>query len=124
MYAEPPKDFEALVAPFSDKVGAIAAWLRHLILAEFPQCDEIVYGGVKVANALYSVGGPNRVALGIQPGPRVVKLFLHDPEHLGRTEFKLEGKGKHMRHIKFAAIPEERRAELIALMRIPVEGRS
>lgn len=124
MYASPPQSFEELIEPFPAAVQEIATWLRDLITAEFPQLRENVYGGRKVGNALYSVGSADRVALGIQPGERFVKLFVHDPEHLPATSFKLEGGGKHMRHVKLSSIPKERRRELLALARIPVERRS
>lgn len=124
MYAEPPTTFEALVAPYPPQVREVATWLRRVIITEFPQLEENVYGGTKVAMALYSIGGADRVALGVQPGERFVKLFVHDPEHLPKTSFKLEGKGKHMRHVKLATIPAEREAELLALARVPVERRS
>lgn len=124
MYDSPPQSFEALIAPFAPPIREIASWLRDLILAEFPQVEENIYGGTKVGNALYSVGATDRVALGIQPGERFVKLFVHDPEHLPATPFKLEGSGKHMRHVKLSSVPEDRRGELIALARIPVARRS
>jgi hypothetical protein len=124
LYAEPPRTFPELLAPFPAEIRAIGEWLRALVLTEFPQVEENIYGGSKVANALYSIGGAQRVGLGIQPGPRSVKLFIHDPDHLGTPPFRLEGSGKHMRHIKFDAIPAGRRAELVALMRIPVDRRS
>lgn len=124
MYTEKPTTFDALIAPFSATVQETARWLRELIVDTFPQLAEDVYGGTKVANALYSVGAKDRVALGIQPGPKAVKLFIHDPEHLGDPPFKLEGKGRHMRHIKFTSAPRDQRAALVALMRIPVERRS
>lgn len=124
LYTEPPKTFEELVKPFPAEIREIAEWLRALFLAEFPQLDENIYGGSKVANALYSVGSTDRVALGIQPGRSYVKLYIHDPEHLPETELKLEGKGKHMRHIKLDSVPESRREELVRLTRIPVARRS
>jgi hypothetical protein len=124
MYDAPPHSFEALIAPFTAPIQEIATWLRDLIVAEFPQVEENIYGGTKVANALYSIGSTDRVALGIQPGERFVKLFVHDPEHLPATPFKLEGSGKHMRHVKLGSVPQDRRDDLIALARIPVERRS
>lgn len=124
MYDEPPCTFDDLVAPFPENVQKTARWLRAAIQDSFPRAEERIYGGSKVANALYSIGSPDAVALGLQPGARVVKLFIHDPEHLGDPPFKLEGRGKHMRHIKFAEPPEESRAELVELMRIPVQRRS
>jgi hypothetical protein len=123
MYDAPPQTFEALIAPFPAPIQEIARWLRELILAEFPQVDENIYGGTKVGNALYSIGSTDRVALGIQPGERFVKLFVHDPEHLPPTPFKLEGSGKHMRHVKIRAVPEDDRSDLIALARVPVKRR-
>jgi hypothetical protein len=124
MYDSPPQTFEALVAPFPAPIQEVATWLRELILTEFPQLEENIYGGTKVGNALYSVGSSDRVALGIQPGQRFVKLFVHDPEDLKATPFKLEGSGKHMRHVKFTSVPKNRRADVVALARIPVERRS
>jgi hypothetical protein len=123
MYDTPPRTFAELVAPSSPVIRETTEWLRTTILREFPQVEENIYGGTRVAMALYSVGGTDAVALGIQPGDRFVKLFIHDPEHLGPSSFKLEGRGKHMRHIKFAAPPVERRRDLLALMRVPVERR-
>lgn len=123
MYDRPPETFSELIEPFPPTIRDTTAWLRELILESFPQVDENIYGGVKVANALYSIGSTARVALGLQPGARCVKLFIHDPEHLGKPSFKLEGSGKHMRHVKFTEPPTGRRAELVALMRIPVDRR-
>ncbi len=124
MYASPPQSFEALIAPYPPAMRDVASWLRRLILSEFPQVEERIYGGTKIGNALYSIGSPDRVALGLQPGERFVKLFVHDPAHLGKTAFKLEGSGKHMRHVKFSSAPEDLRSELVALTRIPVQRRS
>lgn len=119
-----PRTFEDIVAPHPPSVRATAAWLRALILECFPQVDEGIHGGAKMGMALYSVGSPDAVALGLQPGPRVVKLYIHDPELLETSAFELEGRGKHMRHVKFDEPPIELRDELVELMSIPVERRS
>lgn len=124
MYEEPPTTFEEMMHPFSTEVQETAHWLRTLIRESFPQVTETIYGGSKVANALYSIDDPNAVALGIQGGGSFVKLFVHDPHLLGKPSFKLEGKGKHSRHIKFTEPPVDRREELVELMRIPVERRT
>lgn len=123
MYAEPPQSFDEMLKPFPPEVRKIAEWLRDLLLSEFPQLDENIYGGAKIANALYSIGGTERVAVGIQPGLRYVKLFLHDPDHLPESVFKLEGKGKHMRHIKLDAIPESARADIVRVVTAPISRR-
>lgn len=124
VYERAPSDFGELIAPFPPHIRATASWIRDVLLEEFPQVRESMGGGTKVAHALYSVGGADRVALGIQPGPRFVKLFIHDPEAIGDTPLRLEGRGKHMRHVKFSEPPTEEREHLIALMRIPVERRA
>lgn len=124
MYDQPPGTFDEMVAPFPEQVQQTAHWLRGLILESFPQISETIYGGSKVANALYSIRKPEAVALGLQPGAGCVKLFGHDPAHLGDTSFRLEGRGKHSRHIKFTEPPLEKRDELVRVMRIPVERRS
>ena len=123
MYESPPNTFHEMIEPFPEPVRETALWLRGLIEASFAELDEIIYGGTKVANALYSVGAPEAVALGIQPGAKVVKLFIHDPEHLGTPSFKLEGRGKHMRHIKFKEPLDDGHRELVDLMAIPVSRR-
>ena len=124
MYDSPPETFQELIEPFDSEARQIAEWLRALILESFPNVEEGLYGGRKVAGALYHVGSPDKVALGIQPGERFAKLFIHDPDHLGKPSFNLEGRGKHMRHIKFTAPDEDRVEELVELMRIPVRRRS
>lgn len=124
LYGSKPTNFSELVAPFAPHIRSTAAWIRNVILDEFPHLVESIDGGTKVAHALYGVGAPERVALGIQPGARAVKLFVHDPEAIGETPFKLEGRGKHMRHVKFVAPPTEQREHLVALVRVPVERRS
>jgi hypothetical protein len=124
MYDQRPGNWDDLVAPFPEQVQTTALWLRNLICEAVPGLDEGLHGGTKVAMALYGVGGQERIALGIQPGPRSVKLYIHDPEHLPPSTFRLEGSGRHMRHIKFKAPDEQRRDELLRLIRVPVERRS
>lgn len=123
MYRRKPETFEQMIEPIPSELQRTAVWLRELIRTEFADLDERIYGGKKVANALYSVGEPDRVALGIQPTTATIKLFIHDPELLGSPPFKLEGSGRHMRHIKFAQPPVERRDALVSLMLIPVSRR-
>jgi hypothetical protein len=123
-YDRPPTTFEEMIAPFPPDVRATADWLRDVIRAEFPQIIESIHGGTKVANALYGVGAADRVALGIQAGERFVKLFVHDPDHLEETPFRLEGKGRHMRHVKLSEPPVAQREELVRLMWVPVRRRS
>lgn len=124
MYDSPPTTFAALVNPYPATVRAIAEWLRAELLREFPQLQETVSGGLKSGTALYSVGGPERVAVGMQPGDGFVKFFLHDHSLIPPGRFRLEGSGKHSRHIKIREIPERYRDELMEMARIPIERRS
>lgn len=125
MYDRIPSTFSELLEPYPPMVQEIAHWLRDLLLLEFPQVAEQISGGQKLGVALYSVGSPDRVALGIQPGSSFVKFFLHDPTALPASRFKLEGAGKHSRHIKLRSIPiDEERAELLRLAAVPVRART
>lgn len=124
MYEGPPTTFEELLAPHPKEVRDVPLWLRSIIEEEFPELEERIYGGTKVANALYSVGAPDRVALGLQPGSGCMKLFLHDPEHLETNVFRLEGSGKHMRHMKLRTVADDQRDELVRLAAIPVSRRT
>lgn len=124
MYNSPPTTFAALISPYPASVRTIAEWLRAELLREFPQLQENVSGGLRSGTALYSVGEPERVAVGVQPGDGFVKFFLHDHSLIPAGRFRLEGSGKHSRHIKLRDIPETYRDELMELARIPIERRS
>lgn len=124
MYDSPPTTFAALIGPYPADVRAIAEWLRTELLKEFPQLQESVSGGLKNGTALYSVGDPDRVAVGLQPGDGFVKFFLHDHSLIPAGRFRMEGAGKHSRHIKLREIPAAYRDELMHMARIPIERRS
>jgi hypothetical protein len=124
VYTSPPTTFAALVRPYPADVRAIAEWLRTELMREFPQLQESVSGGLKSGTALYSVGGLEHVAVGMQPGDGFVKFFLHDHSLIRAGRFRLEGAGKHSRHIKLREIPQANRDELMNMARIPIERRS
>ena len=124
MYDTPPTDFDALLAPYPAEIQIIAFSLREALLHAFPQLAENVSGGVAIGIALYSVGSSERVAVGIQPGKGFVKVFLHDAHLLPASSLKLEGAGKHTRHIKLRALTPEAKAEIMALASVPVLRRS
>lgn len=56
--------------------------------------------------ALYSVNGPDNVICGIQPTQNMCKLFFHGWEQLEEAGYRLEGSGKHARHIKVRSSQE------------------
>ena len=67
-----------------------------------PDADENVYGGLKMANVLYSVGSDTNVFCGIQPANDRCKLYLHHVRPGDVPDLKIEGSGKHARHVKVA----------------------
>lgn len=124
MYDSPPTTFAALFEPYPPRVRTIAEWLRRELMTEFPQLRENVSGGLRSGTALYSVGSTGRVAVGMQPGDGFVKLFLHDYQLIPAGRFRLEGAGRHSRHIKLRELPTAWRDELMDMARIPIERRS
>ena len=101
-YSTPPTTFDEMLSPYSEEIGQIARELREIVQTHFTDLDENIYGGKKVANALYSKGGPNNVLYGIQCGDKACKLFIHFFENVSGMGYKIEGAGKNARHIKFS----------------------
>jgi hypothetical protein len=100
LFSKPPSIFEELIAPFSPEVQGLASQLRLLVQKVLPDSIENIYGGKMVGNALYSIGGPGHVICGIQPDDKLCRFYIH---HISDAQFgvlKLEGKGKHTRHVK------------------------
>lgn len=105
-YSTNPTTFEALIAPFPGDIQEIAGQLRQLVREALPDAEENIYGGAKVANALYSLGGSANVICGIQPAPELCRLYVHHIHGLSHPELKIEGKGKHARHVKVRSLAE------------------
>lgn len=110
-----PQTFEELLAPVPDSVRKLAGRLRDCIKAALPDADETFHGGAKLGMALYSVGGPNSVVCGIQPTDGMCKLFFHGWKQLAEHGYRVEGSGKHARHLKLRSA-EEVDSEAIARM--------
>lgn len=111
-YSEPPTTFEQLIAPFPAAIQDAAAALRALVLERIPEAHEHVSGGLKFANALYSLGRPTNVACGMQPTATHCKFFLHHVRPGDIAGLKLEGTGKHARHVKVQSAASARRPEI------------
>jgi hypothetical protein len=104
------KTFDGMLASASESVRQTAVCLREVVFSTLVGAVESIYGGGKVGIALYSVGGTNRVICGIQPSRSHCLFYLHRVEAEDVSELKLSGKGKHARHIEFAAsrdIPDQ-----------------
>jgi hypothetical protein len=111
-YATPPTTFEQLVAPFPVAIQEAAAALRAVVLTHFPNAHEHVSGGLKFATALYSIGKPTNVVCGLQPTATHCKYFLHHVRPGDIPDLRLEGTGKHARHVKVASAALAGRPEI------------
>lgn len=101
-----PKSFEGLVDPLPKEVREVATRLRSIVIDSLPDADEAVSGGAKMGMVLYSVNHPNNVICGIQPTENMCKFFFHGWEQLKEAGYRLEGSGKHARHIKIRSTKE------------------
>jgi hypothetical protein len=113
-YTKPPATFAELIAPFPAPIQEAAAALRDVIVGILPEAHEHVSGGLKFANALYSLVRPTNVACGIQPTATHCKLYLHHVRPGDIPSLKVEGSGTHARHVKVASADVARRPEIAA----------
>jgi hypothetical protein len=111
-YTQPPATFDELVAPFPDATRRTAFALRDLIRAALPGAGELVSGGLKIANVLYSLDRPTNVVCGIQPTSTHCKLYLHHVRPGDVAGLKVDGSGKNARHVKVASVAEAGRPEI------------
>ncbi|WP_100655991.1 DUF1801 domain-containing protein [Alteromonas flava] len=113
MYSAAPTTFAEMIAPVPGNIKTTAQQLRSIINQTLPMLTETVSGGLKVANALYSFETENQVVCGLQVNQENVKLFIHQFSAVDTADFKLQGSGKHVRHIKFSDV-ESLNIELIS----------
>lgn len=109
--------FDTLLANKPEPIKQIAMQLKGLALKADKHVHESVYGGEKVKVALYSIGNINNVLFGIQPAEKFCILYLHYTETADTMSLKLEGDGKHAKHVKIAAMTEELALELKQVMK-------
>ena len=93
-------EFKDIIIGKSEKIVEIMQQLRALSLTIHPEIEEDFYGGNTVQMALYSIGRKDNPIHGIAAGKDHCKLFFHHFDKVDVSMFKLEGKGKHSRHIK------------------------
>lgn len=98
---EPPSPFDALLAGAEAAVRETALHLREVALSTIEGLREGIYGHHPVMLALYSMGGPNTVVCGIQPGAGRCLFYLHRIDDPDAPELTLLGVGKTARHIEF-----------------------
>lgn len=109
--------FDTLLANKPQSIQQIAMQLKGLALRTDKHIQEHVYGGEKVKVALYSIGNINNVLFGLQPAEKCCILYLHFTETADTMSLKLEGDGKHARHVKISEMTEELALELKQVMK-------
>lgn len=105
-------NFDVLLNNRPENIQLTAKALREVIISELPELNENIYGGKKVQNALYSKHDPNRVVCGMQTNNNYCMLYLHKTNDVDTGNLKLEGKGKHAKHVKYTN-PDEINKPLI-----------
>ena len=100
------KTFETMIVERPEAIQATANKLRNIIFSTLTDIEENIYGGKKVQNALYSKGGPRNVVCGIQTNDDYCIFYLHKTDQVDTGDLKLEGSGKHAKHIKFHSVDE------------------
>ena len=91
---------EDVIAEHPEEITELFYKLRALILSLDERIDEDVYGGKVVKMVSFSVSRTDNVMAVLSPSENHCKLFLHYPDDIDAMGLKLEGKGKHARHIK------------------------
>ena len=94
------KTFDGVFDRAEPAIAETARRLRGIIQAAIPDLEETISGGSKVQLVLYSHGGANRVVCGMQPAAAACMFYLHRIQPEDVPEYKLEGQGKHAKHIK------------------------
>ena len=92
--------FTDIIKGNSEEIVEVMTLLQTLILSLDERIEEDIYGGKVVKMASYSIGRKDNVIAVIGPGKDHCKLFLHHIDKIDSKGLKLEGKGKHTRHIK------------------------
>lgn len=113
-----PSSLEDLLAPLPREIQEVATRLRSIVNDSLPQADETVSGGAKMGMVLYSIKGPKNVICGIQPTDSMCKLFFHGWEQIKEAGYRLEGSGKHARHIKIRSTQEIKANQIGEMIKI------
>lgn len=90
----------------SDSVVEVTLYLREIIKALDPRVEEGFYGGKVVKMASFSIGKSDNVIAVLSPAAHHLKLYLHHTDKVDTGDLKLQGKGKHAKHIKIESKEE------------------
>ena len=97
-------------------VRQLAHQLRQLIFQTLPDLTEAAYGGAKVRLTLFSLGSPSNVVCGIQPCAGGCLFYFHHILPKDSSILKIEGQGKHARHVKVEALDRSMTEEIRRLL--------
>ena len=95
-----PKSPADVFQGHSEGVRRLAQQLRQLVFQTLPDLNEAAYGGAKVRLTLFSLGSPQNVICGVRPGADGCLFYFHHVTPEDSSVLKIEGKGKHARHVK------------------------
>lgn len=109
--------FEALLEGRPEPLQKTAMQLKGLALRVDKLIHEQIFGGTKSKVALYSKGKPDNVLFGIQLTDKFCVLYLHYTEDADTMSLKVEGDGKHAKHVKLTEITPELEAEIKQVMK-------
>lgn len=107
VYSSKPESFNDMIEPFPDDIKKVAKSLQKIILNNFEDADENIYGGLISSTAFYSYKDKMKVFCGIQPTDKFCRLILHNIFNYHNDKLKIEGSGKNARHIKVSFINKE-----------------
>jgi hypothetical protein len=98
--------FEDILENKPSHVSKILRALRELIQSLDNSLQEEILGGKVVRMASYFISNRNHVVGVIGSGKDHAQLFLHHYDHIDTMGLKLEGKGKHAKHVKIYSLDE------------------
>lgn len=109
--------FDTLIEGKPEHLQKVAMQLKGLALRVDKLINEQIYGGIKSKVALYSKGGADNVLFGIQLNEKYCILYLHHTETADTMTLKIEGDGKHAKHVKITAMTPELETEIKQVMK-------
>lgn len=111
-FETPPRTWDEVLAGYSEGTGALTRAIRQIVLECLPELTEHV-GGAKMMGYAQYKHDANVWAM-ISPEDTHVKLYFHNLKADATGQWKVEGTGKHARHVKLQAAPEQPLRDLLA----------
>ena len=107
-----PRTFDDMISSHPKKTQAMALKLRNLVQNSLVDTEEQIVGGAKVGLALYTDSETNKVLCGVQPTDGACLLYVHHIKNFKHPRMKLEGRGKHAKHIRFQSMDDVREEDV------------